>query len=123
MYIGKTRSPVVVILLSIVTCGIYGLFWYYTIMQDINLTLAEERLSPGLLLFLAIICPPVAWYILYKVDEGLAEVCAEEQINYKSNFILWLLLSFVIGVGIFVAMVQITGAFNQLWMKRAGTTV
>ncbi len=31
------RSPVVVVLLSIVTLGIYTLFWYYRVFEDLKL--------------------------------------------------------------------------------------
>lgn len=119
LYIGKTRSTVAVILLTLVTCGIYGLYWYYVIMEDLNKTMNRDYISSGLMLLLAIICFPVAWYILYKVDQGLVEVCAPEGVPYRENFILWLLLALVFGVGVFVAMVQITGAYNNLWAKRA----
>ena len=76
MYIGKTRSFVAVILLTIVTCGIYGLYWTYVAMEDLNKTMNRQYLSSGLLLLCAVICFPVAWYILYKLDQGLMEVCA-----------------------------------------------
>ena len=34
---GQVRSPVVVILLSIITLGIYALFWYYRVFEDLKL--------------------------------------------------------------------------------------
>lgn len=119
MYIGKTRDPVMVILLSIITCGIYAFFWYYTIMTDMNLTLGEERMNPILLLVLSIICFPVFWFVLYKTDKGLAEVTQKEGLQYKENFTMWLLLSLLLGVGMFVAYYQITATFNEIWAKRS----
>ena len=119
MYIGKTRSPVLVIIFSIITLGIYAIYWFYTIMEDMNKLLDREYLSSILLILLSIICPPVAWYVLYKVDAGLVDLCRREGIPYKENFILWLLLTLVFGVGMFVAMFQITGAFNDIWNKRS----
>ena len=118
MYIGKTREPIVVILLSIITCGIYGLYWYYTIMDDLNKATGEERISPVMMLIVSIICFPFFWLILYKTDKGLAEISQNEGLRYKENFILWLLLTLVLGVGVIVAMYQITAAFNDLWAKR-----
>jgi phosphotransferase system glucose/maltose/N-acetylglucosamine-specific IIC component len=120
MYVGKTRDPVMVIVLSIITCGIYGLYWFYTTMVDLNGTLGEERLNPVLMLVVCIICTPVLYYVLYKIDQGLAEVSQKEGIYYKENFILWLLLVLLLGVGVFVAYYQITGTFNKIWAKRSG---
>lgn len=119
LYIGKTRSPIVVVILSLITCGIYSLYWYYTIMEDMNKSLNRDYLSSALMLILAIVCFPVAWYILYKVDQGLVEVCHQEGVPYRENFILWLLLSLAFGVGVIVAMVQITTAYNNLWANRS----
>ena len=119
MYVGKTRSGVLVVILTIITCGLYGLYWYYVVMEDMNKAMNRQYMSSVLLLILAIICFPFAWYILYKVDQGMVEVCTQEGVLYKENFILWLLLTLVLGVGVIVAMIQITGAYNKLWEKRS----
>ena len=120
MYIGETRNPVTVILLSIITLGIYALYWYYTIMVDLNMTIEEERFNPVLMLILSIICFPLFWVILYKTDKGLEEISQKEGLRYKENFILWLLLTLVFGIGAFVALYQITEAYNNIWAKRSG---
>jgi phosphotransferase system glucose/maltose/N-acetylglucosamine-specific IIC component len=119
LYIGKKRDPIVVILLSIVTCGIYGIYWYYTAMVDLNGILGEERLNPVTFIILCIICPPVLYYVLYKIDSGLAQAAERERIYYKENFVLWLLLVLLLGIGVFVAIFQITGAYNRIWDNRA----
>jgi len=120
MYTGKTRSPVTVIILSIVTCGIYGLFWYYTIMDDLNKASDKEVINPVMFLVLAILCGPIMYYILYMIDKNLAELSRQEGLEYKENFILWLLLTLVCGIGTFIAMYQITNAYNAIWEKRGG---
>lgn len=119
MYIGKTRLPILVIVFSIITCGIYSLYWYYTIMNDTNKILQKKYLHSSLQVLLLILCPPIIWYVLYKVDKGLVEAYQQTGAKYTENFILWLLLSMLLGVGIFVAMVQITSAFNVLWQERS----
>lgn len=122
MYIGKIREPVTVIILTVVTCGIYGLYWFYTMMQDMNGALGEERIQSTLFLVLSIVCAPVIWYVMYQLDKGTMEACAKEGVEYKENFILWLLLSFVLGVGTFVCIYQLQSAYNKIWEKRGNAS-
>jgi hypothetical protein len=119
-YIGVRRNGLTVVLLGVVTCGVYLFYWYYQAMEDINRASGEERINSAMLLILSIFCSPVLWVVLYKVDEGLSRISNEEDVHYNSNFILWLLLTFVCGVGGLVAMFQITKAFNNIWDKREG---
>ena len=124
MYVGKIRPPAQVILFSIITCGIYAIYWYYTIMNDLNKARGKEIINPVLFLVLSIFCGFLLWYILYVIDKNLVELSAEEGTNYnKENFILWLVLSFVLGVGTIVAMWQITNAYNDIWARRSGNAV
>lgn len=52
----KRRSIIVAIVLSIVTCGIYGLYWIYRINEDLNhLAGRTNYTSGGLVVFLSII--------------------------------------------------------------------
>jgi len=120
MYIGKTRSPVVVILLSIVTCGIYYIYWLYTIMDDLNKAAGREVMNPIMFTVLSIVCAPIVYYVFYTVDKSLEEISANEGTGYKANFILWLILSLVCGVGLWVGMAQLTDGFNAIWAARGG---
>lgn len=116
-----TRAPSTVVLLSIVTCGVYAIYWYYKIMQDLNGAYNREIMNPVQFLLLSMFCCPLLiWYIFYKIDKGLAELSYYEGVQYKENFTLWLLLTLVFGIGSFVAMVQITNGFNALWARRSG---
>jgi hypothetical protein len=124
MYIGKTRNPVVLILLSLVTCGIYDFFWIWNIMEDINAVKAESGGKPVidnpiLYLVLGIVCFPFYWMILYKVDKAMMEIAPQEGILYKSNFMMWVLLAFLAGVGGFFALFNLSESFNDLWAARA----
>jgi len=121
MYIGKIRPPLQVILLTFVTCGIYGIYWYYVIMDDLNKARGKEIINPVLFLVLSLFCGFVVYYILYTVDKNLVQLSAEEGTSYnRENFILWLLLTLIGGIGTLVAMWQISNAYNDIWAKRAG---
>ena len=118
-YIGKSRSGLVTLLLGVVTCGIYSLYWYYQVMEDINRASGEMRINSVGWLIGSIVCFPLFWVVLYKVDRELARLSAEEGVYYKENFILWLLLSILMGIGPIVAVFQICGGYNQIWDRRA----
>lgn len=118
MYIGKTRSPLAVILLSVVTCGIYYFYWLYTIMDDLNKASDREIINPALFLVLSIFCGPFIYYVFYTVDRNLGEISRNEGTPYKENFIIWLILTLVCSVGLIMGMYQITEGFNEIWAKR-----
>ena len=118
-YVGKRNEPVAVILLSIVTCGIYGIYWLYVVGQDINKVLGREAINP-LFLFLGILFSPLILYSLYLIDKALEEVGTLREMPYKPNFILWLILTLVCGVGVIVAYYQISSYLNTVWDKDAG---
>jgi hypothetical protein len=118
MYRGTRREPVLVILFSVLTCGIYYLYWLYQVKNDVNGLLGREEISTGWYVA-AIFVPFLYLYLLYKADLALVEVCPQRGVNYTSNFTLWLLLT-LLGVGIYVAMFQITTTLNELWGPDAG---
>ena len=119
-YIGVRRSGIVVLLLGLVTCGVYTFYWYYQAMEDINRASGEQRINSVGLLIGSIICFPVMWITLYKIDKELARLAAENGAYYKENFTMWLLLTFICGIGSIVAVFNICGGFNQIWDKRQG---
>lgn len=43
---GQVRNPVTVLLLTLVTCGLYGLYWFTQIAGELNDALGEERFKP-----------------------------------------------------------------------------
>ncbi|MCL2108142.1 MAG: DUF4234 domain-containing protein [Oscillospiraceae bacterium] len=115
MYKGKTRSPVTVIIFSLLTCGIYYLYWLYQAKTDVNGLLGREELSTGL--YIAAILVPFVYLLLwYKIDNALAdEICPPKNVPYNKNFFIWLILTFVGGIGSIVAMFQIQEALNKHW--------
>jgi len=56
------------------------------------------------------------------VDKNLAEVSRREGLPYKENFILWLILTLICGIGIYFAQAQLTDGYNALWAKRSGNS-
>lgn len=113
---GVERNPVTVIILSIVTCGIYSIYWLYMITKEINAALGEERINFVLYFLVGILCFPLIFLGMYKIDEALVQLQARIGLQGKSNFVLWIILSFV-GVGTFIMIYQVQEALNELWIK------
>ena len=113
---GVERNPVTVILLSIVTCGIYSLYWLYMVTSEINAALGEDKINFVLYFLLGILCFPLVFVGMYKIDEGVVQLQTRIGLQGKSNFVLWIILSFV-GVGTLIMIYQVQEALNEIWAK------
>ena len=117
-YIGVRRNGLTILLFTLITCGIYAIYWYYVAMEDINKASGEMRINSVAWLLGSLLCPPLSWVILYKLDNELIRLSRENGTVYNGNFILWLLLTFACGIGTLIAIFQIPTAFNDIWDRR-----
>ncbi|MDR0965742.1 MAG: DUF4234 domain-containing protein [Myxococcales bacterium] len=113
------RDPLMVIVFSIITCGIYMIYWLYKTMLQMNELTGKETINPMLMLILSICCPPVMLYVLYVMDQTLVAEAPKRGVQWQSNFVLWIILSLLAGVGSFVACFQVQTALNQIAEKEA----
>ena len=92
----KQRNIAVSILLSVVTCGLYGLYWFVCLNDDAN-ALADRPndTSGGIALLLSIVtCGIYTFYWAYKMGEKLNAAKALRGMPTDPNAgILYLLLS------------------------------
>ena len=67
----KQRNIVVCILLSLVTCGIYGIYWMLKLNDEINLLCGDTNATSGALvvIFSLITCGIYGFYWMYKMGE------------------------------------------------------
>ena len=113
MFNGEKREPIKVILLSIVTCGIYGIWWMHTIGKEINAALGNEEVNPMLPIF-ALICAPISFYYIYTIDKALEKLAPTRGVSYKSNFMLWI-ITMLLGVGTLIFEFQAQDTLNTIW--------
>ncbi|SCP96037.1 DUF4234 domain-containing protein [Anaerobium acetethylicum] len=66
------REPVVVLLLSIITCGIYYYYWVYQVTKELGMYLQNDN-NPVLDLLLSLFCAPYGIYWMYKMAKQIAE--------------------------------------------------
>lgn len=91
----QRRSIGLCIVLSIVTCGIYSLYWLYCLAEDVNLVTARPGApSGGLVLLLTIVtCNIYGLYWLYRAGDDLDRRRMEQGQPAGHLGILYLLLA------------------------------
>lgn len=88
----KSRNSIVAFLISLVTCGIYGIYWVYCMAKDALSVKGEDNI---LIILLCIFIPFIGFYLLEK---KFAEGCAEKGIEHKDNAVLYLILGIIFPV-------------------------
>lgn len=97
----KNRSIAICIILSIVTCGIYGLYWMASVANDVNtITNDNTATSGGMVVLLSIVtCNIYTFVWLYNVGKRLDDVRNKNGERTLNQEILYLLLS-LFGLGL-----------------------
>lgn len=105
----QQRSVATVIILSLVTCGIYALYWLYVTAQDLENEGQTGNISPTVQLVLAIFLGPVG-YILFGMaaDANLNSIRARRGLPVIDNKVVYILL------GLFVPIVLIGLVQNEI---------
>ena len=93
--LGESRSIAVHLLLTLVTCGFWGLFWLYKMGEEINRHEGQNRINPGLdLVLMFVTCGLWGMYMMYKYPQTLHEIKLSEQMPSSELALVCLLLSF-----------------------------
>ncbi|OUQ42019.1 hypothetical protein B5E65_09505 [Gemmiger sp. An120] len=90
------KNIAVCVILSIVTCGIYGIYWLYTLNEAAcQINPAEWNTSGGMVILLSIVtCGIYSIYWNYKMGKAFAVVPGS-----SDNSLLYIILHFF-GLGI-----------------------
>ena len=100
------------VLLSFITCGIYGWYTIYKLSNDINIACnGDGENTSGLvktLMLTIITCGIYGWIWHYKLGNRLAKNASRYNLTFQENgttVLLWMLFgSMLCGVGPFIAM-------------------
>lgn len=106
----KERNVVTVILLSIVTCGIYSLYWTYVTMDALDKE-GQASNMPVIAQFLLLFV--YVGYILFGInaDANINAIKEKKGIATTDNKVLWLILGLIIPI-VLIALIQ--NEINQL---------
>lgn len=115
--VGKVRSSVAVILLSLITLGIYALYWQYESFKELK-AYAGEGIGGGLGLLFAILVGIINAFMLpLEVGRLYGREGQPEPVSALTGF--WVLLPFV---GWIIWVVRTQGRLNDFWTAHAGTS-
>lgn len=104
----EKKSIALYIVLSIVTCGIFGLVWFVMITNDLNkLSGQPNATSGGVALLLTIVtCGIYGLYWAYKCGEKIDNIKNSRGIPSSNSGVLYIILYLVTGGLITYALVQ-----------------
>lgn len=117
VYTTRTRDIAPAIILSIVTCGIYMLYWLYTMANDSNEILRANGMKEGpsapVVLLLSIVTCGIYTLVFYwQVSKQLSEVPTKGNYLVQDNSVISLILA-IIGLSI-VSMAIIQDEMNGI---------
>ena len=95
------RSIVVCILLSIVTCGIYGIYWMIKLNDELNAAAGKVNATSGgaVFLFTLITCGIYGFFWYYKMGENVDAIKTSKGLASSNTGIIYLVLG-LFGLGI-----------------------
>ncbi|MBR2712388.1 MAG: DUF4234 domain-containing protein [Bacilli bacterium] len=102
------RDIAICIILTVVTCGIYGIVWFIQLTDDVkNASDDTEFTSGGIAFLLSLVtCGIYGIYWAYKMGEMMKKAEEKNNLEVKDNAIVYLLLS-IFGFSIIVyALIQ-----------------
>ena len=111
---GKPRGIAFVIILSIITLGIYHLYWTYVSFDELKRH-TGDGIGGILALLIAIVFAPINWFVL-PAEVGSMYRRDGSQAPMTGWTGLWMFLPLV---GWFVWVVKIQGALNRYWEGKA----
>ncbi len=96
----ERRSIALCIVLSIVTCGIYGLYWMYKITEDANTLNSETYNTSGTMVIVLnlVTCGIYGFYWAYMIGKKLALIDKTGNKDTSTQGILYCILYFLVGI-------------------------
>lgn len=97
----KKRDLVTSIILSIVTCGIYGIVWFIGLTDDAKAASNDETLQSGGMAFLLtlITCGIYGFFWAYKMGKAINKARVEKGMPDDDKSTLYIILQ-IFGLGI-----------------------
>ncbi|MBW5410480.1 DUF4234 domain-containing protein [Brachyspira hampsonii] len=114
---GTVRSIPMLVILSIVTCGIYYLYWIYKTTDEIKNFMGREDINPALELILVLVTCNIYslyWYYKYGKIVYLEMTAKVGMDNSEDSSVLLVILGLLVYV---VAGAILQDKLNSIWNK------
>lgn len=110
----QKRNVALYFILSMVTCGLFGLYWFCTLNDDTNKVSGHPEAMNGVLAFLLSIVTCGIYFLVWSYNMGtrIDEAKAKRGMPGGSSGALYLVLA-VLGLG-FVSEILLQGELNKL---------
>ena len=109
------NEPILVLVLCLVTCGLYMIYWNMKMAEVLNKAAGKELIAPPVAI-LAGCCLPLNIYFYYLAGQALGDVGAligkQEELKNKSTLLL--ILGFLVPP---VAAMIVQGHINEIYAK------
>jgi Domain of unknown function (DUF4234)/zinc-ribbon domain len=111
---GDKRDPIMVLLLTLVTCGIYLYYEVYKISSEMRDALGRQEINPTLDIVLSIVtCGLYFIYLAYRYPQLLLEMQDRAGVPRNDITMVSIILA-VCGLG-FVSLFMIQTELNKIW--------
>lgn len=118
--VGKVRNPWMIILLIPVTLGIYGVVWYYSIVEELKNWRGQGwsgMMFIFLLFFFGIALIALPWLIPAYIGRMYEEDGQKKPITGLAGF--W---QFIPIIGLFVWVFKVQNNLNRFWKQKSAIT-
>lgn len=110
----QERNVALSIILSLITCGLYGLYWFVCLTNDANYAANEQGTSGGIALLLTIVtCGIYGIYWAYRMGEIINRGKEQCGLSIESSMSIIYLLLYIFGFGI-IAWALMQNDLNQI---------
>ena len=115
---GEVRNPMATWLLVIVTCGLYGWYWWYTMATELKNYLGKEELNPVMDVGLCFVCFLYMYYLPIKYGKLIQEAQQRAGMaNAEDQGVMFLLMTFFLcGFGYS----KMQEELNKIWEAPGG---
>lgn len=113
----RIRNPMMVWGLTVVTCGFYGLYWWYLVGNELKQQLGKEDLNPVMDIVIMFICSFYGLYMPIKYGKLIQE--AQQRAGHpqaEDQGVMFLLLMLLCGYGY----AKMQEELNKIWESGGG---
>ena len=110
---GKVEDPKMVLILGLVTCNLYTMYWLWTKVKEMNAYLGQEKVNP-LFILPGCLCFPVSIYGSYLFAQNIPEMEKKAGVEVKDEMVLHLVLMIFLP---WLASFLIQQKLNAIWAK------